>query len=56
MPKELNNDQLTDCVIFFQIVISFSNVVQRKSNIFYMIQAQYNESLVNIVDTDGLVL
>ena len=41
---------------FFQNVILFSNVVHHKCNIFYMKLVQYNECLISIVDTDGLVL
>ena len=41
---------------FFQNVISFSDAVHFMCNIFYMKLVQYNECLVSIVDTDGLVL
>ena len=41
---------------FFQNVISFSDAVHLMCNIFYMKLVQYNECLVSIVDTDGLVL
>ena len=41
---------------FFQNVISFSDAVHLMCNIFYIKLVQYNECLVNIVDTDGLVL
>ena len=41
---------------FFQNVISLSDAVHLVCNIFYMKLVQYNECLVSIVDTDGLVL
>ena len=41
---------------FFQNVISFSDAVRLMCNIFYMKLVQYNECLVSIVGTDGLVL
>ena len=41
---------------FFKNVILFRNVVHRKCDIFYMKLVQYNECLVSIVDTGGLVL
>ena len=41
---------------FFKNVFFFRNVVHHKCDIFYMKLVQYNESLVSIVDTDGLVL
>ena len=41
---------------FLKNVILFCNVVHHKYDIFYMKLVQYNECLVNIVDTDGLVL
>ena len=41
---------------FFKNVILFCNVVYHKCDIFYMTLVQYNEYLVSIMDTDGLVL
>ena len=41
---------------FFQNVISFSDAVHLMCNILYMKLLQYNERLVSIVGTDGLVL
>ena len=41
---------------FFQNVISFSDAVHLMCYIFYMKLVQYNEYLVSIVNTDGLVL
>ena len=41
---------------FFNNVISFRNVIHHKCDIFYMKLIQYNERLVSIVDTDGLLL
>ena len=41
---------------FFKNVILFHNVVLHKCDIFYMKLVQYNECLVSILDTDGLVL
>ena len=41
---------------FFQNVISFSDAIHLMCNIFYMKLVQYNECLVSIVDTGGLVL
>ena len=41
---------------FFKNVILFRNVVHHKCDILYMKLVQYNECLVSIVDTDGLVL
>ena len=41
---------------FFKNVVLFRNVVHHKCEIFYMKLVQYNECLVSIVDTDGLVL
>ena len=41
---------------FFENMILFRNVFQlHKCDIFYMKLVQYNECLVSIVDTDGLV-
>ena len=37
-------------------MISFFDAVHLMCNIFYMKLVQYNECLVNNVDTDGLVL
>ena len=37
-------------------MISFSDAVHLMYNIFYVKLVQYNEYLVSIVDTDGLVL
>ena len=41
---------------FFKNVILFCDIVHHKCDIFYMKLVQYNECLVSIVDTDGLVL
>ena len=41
---------------FLKYVILFRNVVHHKCDIFCMKLVQYNECLVSIVDTDGLVL
>ena len=41
---------------FVQHVISFSDAVHLMRNIFYMKLVQFNECLVSIVETDGLVL
>ena len=40
---------------FFQNIFYFV-MLFAKCNIFYMKLVQYNERLINIVDTDGLVL
>ena len=43
--------------IFFQNVISFSNVILYKFDTYiYLELIQYNKYLVSTVDTDGLVL
>ena len=39
---------------FFKNVILFRDINHHKCDVFYMVQ--YNECLVSIVDSDGLVL
>ena len=41
---------------FFQKVVLFRNVVRHKCDIFMWKLLKYNQCLVSIVDTDGLVL
>ena len=40
----------------FQNVVSFSNVISYKCDIFFMNLVEYNAYLASTVDTDGLVL